>query len=121
MTNVDRTAKNTNLLIWHRELWLIDHGATLIVHHSWSDDPARAKSAFPQIRDHVLLRWAAELREVDEELSARLTRDAIARVVTMIPEQWIEEEPRHDAYVDYLTRRLEPPRPWLEEAIRARV
>ena len=119
VTNVDRTAKNTNLLLWHRDLWLIDHGATLIVHHAWTDDPARAKNPFPQIRDHVLLRWAAELREVDDELPARLTREAIERVVSMIPEEWLEDEPGREAYVEYLMRRLEAPRPWLEEAVRA--
>ncbi len=127
VTNVDRTAKNTNLLIWHRDLWLIDHGATLIVHHAWSDDPTRAKSAFPQIADHVLLPWATELREADAELSARLGRDAIESVVQMIPDEWLEEDSsfpdldaHRKAYVDYLMRRLEPPRPWLEEAVRAR-
>lgn len=127
VTNVDRTAKNTNLLIWHRDLWLIDHGATLIVHHAWSDDPARAKSAFPQIRDHVLLRWASELRAMDAELTALVTREAVEGVVAMIPGEWLAEETyfpsvaaHRDAYVDYLTRRLEPPRRWLEEAIRAR-
>jgi hypothetical protein len=126
-TNVDRTAKNTNLLIWHRELWLIDHGATLIVHHAWSDDPARAKSAFPQIRDHVLLRWASELREVDAELTARVTTVAIEKIVALIPDAWLAEDPyfadvdaHRRAYVDYLTRRLEEPRNWVEEAIRAR-
>lgn len=126
VTNVDRSAKNTNLLIWHRDLWLIDHGATLIAHHAWSDDPARANSAFPQIRDHVLLRWATALHEADEALSAVLTREAIERVIGAIPEEWLEEDTvfphvaaHRSAYVDYLTRRLEPPRPWLEEAVRA--
>ncbi|HYR27882.1 MAG TPA: HipA family kinase [Thermoanaerobaculia bacterium] len=127
VTNVDRTAKNTNLLVWHRELWLIDHGATLIVHHAWSDDPSRAKSAFPQIRDHVLLRWASELREVDAELTARVTPAAIESIVAMIPEAWLAEDSyfpdvaaHRRAYVDYLLRRLEEPRNWLEEAVRAR-
>ena len=127
VTNVDRTAKNTNLLVWHRDLWLIDHGATLIIHHAWSQDDARVKSAFPQIRDHVLLRWASELREVDAELSTLITREAIEAIVQLIPDQWLEEDPNfptaaahRDAYVDYLTRRLAPPREWLEEAIRAR-
>jgi len=126
VTNVDRTAKNTNMLIWHRELWLIDHGATLIVHHAWDGDPARATGAFPQIREHVLLRWASELREVDAELSAMLTPEALERVVAMIPEEWLAEDTHFPdvaahraAYVDYLVRRLEL-RPWLEEAIRAR-
>jgi len=120
VTNVDRTAKNTNLLIWHRDLWLIDHGATLIFHHSWDGDPGRARNAFPQIKDHVLLRWASELREVDEELAARLTPDTLASVVELIPPAWFEEGPGAGAYVEYLSRRLESPREWLEEAVRAR-
>ena len=128
VTNVDRTAKNTNLLIWHRDLWLIDHGATLIVHHAWNNDPARAKSAFPQIRDHVLLRWASGLRDADAELSALLTTDVIDRVVRLIPDEWLAEDSyfadidsHRAAYVDYLVRRLESPHAWLEEAVRARV
>jgi len=127
LTNVDRTAKNTNLLIWHRDLWLIDHGATLIVHHSWNGDPARAKGPFPQIREHVLLRWATMLWDVDEELCAR-ARDAVERVVMLIPDSWLAEDAdfpdvaaHRGAYVDYLVRRLEAPRAWLEEAVRARV
>jgi hypothetical protein len=118
VTNVDRTAKNTNLLLWHRDLWLIDHGATLIAHHSWNGDQTRAKSAFSQIRDHVLLRWASQLREVDEELSALLTREAIDSVVKLIPGAWLEEDPPFP-YVDYLVHRLEGPREWMEEAVRA--
>ena len=127
VTNVDRTAKNTNLLIWHRDLWLIDHGATMIVHHSWNGDPARAKSAFPQIREHVLLRWATQLNGIDAELAALLTTDALERVVSLIPEEWLAEDTyfpnvaaHRSAYVDYLSRRLESPRAWLEEAVRAR-
>src|SRR6267378_4331172 len=74
VTNVDRTPKNTNLLVWHRGLWMIDHGATLIFHHNWSDDfLKRSRKPFPQIKHHVLLRWASEIRKVDEELAAMLT------------------------------------------------
>jgi len=132
VTNVDRTAKNTNLLIWHRDLWLIDHGATLIFHHAWSDDPERARSAFAPIRDHVLLRWASELREVDAELAAMLTEEAIERVVALIPDAWLGGEPRFatiDAhrrgYVEFLLRRIavtraQASREWVEEAVRAR-
>jgi hypothetical protein len=120
VTNVDRTAKNTNLLIWHRDLWLIDHGATLIFQHAWSGDLSRARAAFPQIRDHVLLRWAGELHEVDAELAALLTREAIERVVGLVPKPWLEDGPPADAYVEYLLRRVEEPREWMEEAIRAR-
>jgi len=127
VTNVDRTPKNTNLLVWHRNLWMIDHGATLIFHHNWDDYLTRSRNPFPQIADHVLLPWAGELREVDEELASMLTADAIARVIDLIPESWLGDEPRfatvreHRAgYRDYLMQRLEPPREWMEDAVRAR-
>src|SRR6476620_8496115 len=93
VTNVDRTPKNTNLLVWHRNLWMIDHGATLIFHHNWDGYLERSRSAFQMIGDHVLLRWASDIRDVDEELAARLTSDAIARVVDLIPASWLGDEP----------------------------
>jgi hypothetical protein len=123
VSNVDRTAKNTNLLLWHRELWLIDHGATLIFHHDWNGSAERAKSAFAHIKDHVLLPWASELSEVDEMLAAKLTREALHGVLAQVPDAWLVDASR-DAYVDYFLRRLEGPRAWLvqamEEAERAR-
>ena len=126
VTNVDRTVKNTNLLVWHRELYLIDHGATLIFHHAWDDYLERARAPYKQVREHVLLPWASELREVDEALTAKLTRDAIERIVALIPEEWLGDESRfasideHRAgYRDYLLRRLDSPREWVEDAARA--
>ena len=128
VTNVDRTVKNTNLLVWHRELYLIDHGATLIFHHSWNDDYLdRARAPYKQIREHVLLPWASELREVDAELASKLTRDVIERVVAMIPEEWLDQSldeslddrGRRAGYRDYLLRRLDSPREWVEDAARA--
>ncbi|MBI2213068.1 MAG: aminotransferase class I and II [Acidobacteria bacterium] len=127
VTNVDRTVKNTNLLVWHRKLWMIDHGASLIFHHNWDDAANRSRLPFRQIGDHVLLRWATELPGVDAELTAMLTPEAVARVVGMIPDSWLVEEPRfagpdehRAAYRDYLTKRLESPREWMEDAARAR-
>jgi hypothetical protein len=127
VTNVDRTAKNTNLLVWHRDLWLIDHGATLIFHHNWDGYLERSPAPFAGIRDHVLLRWASEIAEVDEELASRLTPGTIARVIDLIPAVWLGDEPRfasvdehRAAYREYLERRLEGPRAWAEEAVRAR-
>jgi hypothetical protein len=120
VTNVDRTAKNTNLLMWHRKLWMIDHGATLIFQHQWERWRERSRAPFAQIADHVLLRWAGELREVDAELAPRLTADAIAGIVDLIPEIWLAEGPPRDVYRDYLMQRLEAPREWVEEAVRAR-
>ncbi|MEO8380753.1 MAG: HipA family kinase [Acidobacteriota bacterium] len=124
VTNVDRTAKNTNLLVWHRDLWLIDHGATLIFHHHWSDAASRIRKPFAQIREHVLLRWATALQEVDEELTARLTPEAIAEIIELIPESWLGDDPpftsieeHRAAYRQHLTQRLEGPREWLREAV----
>ena len=124
VTNVDRTAKNTNLLVWHRDLWMIDHGATLIFHHQWSDDfLERSRAAYKQVKSHVLLRWATEIRDVDAELAARLTPDAVDEIVGAIPDAWLGDEPRfagagehRAAYRDYLLARLEPPRSWVEDA-----
>jgi len=127
VTNVDRTARNTNLLVWHRDLWMIDHGATLIFHHNWDDYLERSRTPFPQIKGHVLLRWADEIAAVDAELTAALTPSAIDEVLAMIPESWLGDEPRfptvqahRDGYREYLLRRLEGPRAWVEEAVRAR-
>jgi hypothetical protein len=120
VTNVDRTVKNTNLLVWHRELYLIDHGATLIFHHAWNDDYLeRARAPYKQIREHVLLPWATEIAAVDAELASKLTRDVIERVVAMIPDEWLDDERRRAGYRDYLLRRLDSPREWVEDAARA--
>ena len=125
VSNVDRTAKNTNLLVWHRELWMIDHGATLIFHHAWDDHLQRARGPYRQLREHVLLPWATELREADAELAPRLTRDAIESVLALIPDEWLGDEPRfatvdehRAAYRDYFLRRLDEPRDWVEDGLR---
>lgn len=115
VTNVDRTPKNTNLLVWHRNLWMIDHGATLIFHHNWSDDAVeRAGRPFAQIKHHVLLPWATEIRGVDEELAAKLTPEVLDAILELVPEEWLARE--RAAYRDYLLRRLESPRAWMENA-----
>ena len=125
-TNVDRTPRNTNLLVWHRELWLIDHGASLYFHHDW-ENAQPATGRFPAIREHVLLPWATRIAEVDEALSAKASDDLIATVIGLIPDAWLGDVPdlggvdRHrEAYRDWFTKRLEKPRPWVEEAVRAR-
>jgi hypothetical protein len=126
VTNVDRTAKNTNLLVWHRELYLIDHGATLIFHHTWDEPLVRARAPYKQLREHVLLPWATEVREADAELAPRLTREAIESVVALIPDEWLGDEPRfasieehRNGYRDYLLARLDARSEWMEEAARA--
>jgi hypothetical protein len=85
VTNVDRTPRNTNMLVWHQNLWLIDHGAALYFHHSWDDYMERSQSRFPQIKEHVLLPCADALLEVDTGLSARLTAEVITEIVQLIP------------------------------------
>jgi hypothetical protein len=127
VTNVDRTPRNTNMLIWHRRLWLIDHGATLYFHHTWNDYRGRSRAPFPMIKDHVLLRFASSLREVDATMAGRVTPDLIDSIVKLIPDSWLggdspfsDSNQHRDAYMAYLLSRLELPRVFLEEAIRAR-
>jgi len=127
VTNVDRTPRNTNLLMWHRRLWLIDHGASLIFHHQWDGYLERSASRFATIKDHVLLGLASRLVEADAQMTRRLTPDVVARIVSLVPDDWLEETPlfrtkgeQRDAYVRYLTARLSPPRAFVEEAVRAR-
>lgn len=89
ITNVDRTARNTNMLTWHRELWLIDHGASLYFHHSWQDWEERARSPFAMIKDHVMLGYASELNKVDEQFKAILTAETIRSIVALVPDDWL--------------------------------
>ncbi|MGA9997344.1 MAG: HipA family kinase [Pyrinomonadaceae bacterium] len=127
-TNVDRTLRNTNILVWHRKLWLIDHGAALYFHHSWTPDyPERSRRPFAQISEHVLLPLADSISEADAELSARLTPEVIHNIIKLIPEEWLGNEPlfsdieqQRSAYVEYLLKRLEMPRSFAEEARSAR-
>jgi len=120
VTNVDRTPKNTNLLVWHRKLWMIDHGATLIFQHQWESWREKSRSPFASIRDHVLLPWADEIAAADARLSARLTEEVIDGVLALIPDPWLAEGPSRAVYRDYLMERLQAPRAWMEEAVRAR-
>lgn len=128
VTNVDRTARNTNLLMWHRRLWLIDHGASLYAHHSpgWAADAARARDPFAKIREHVLLRHATLLDAIDAEMARRLTPEVISGIVGLIPEAWLEGDAaetggaRAEDYGRYLTERLASPRTFVEEAARGR-
>ena len=89
LTNVDRTARNTNMLTWHKELWLIDHGASLYFHHTWTTWEEQASRPFVQVKDHVLLPWASELGTVDEAFRSILTPERIRSVVALIPGEWL--------------------------------
>lgn len=113
LTNVDRTVKNTNMLIWHKELWLIDHGACLYFHHGWTNWKKHATDEFALIKDHVLLPFATELKEVNKEFKAKLTENIIRGIIKMIPDEWLhwegmEESPDElrDVYYQFLTMRL---------------
>ena len=119
VSNVDRTARNTNMLMWHRQLWLIDHGAALYFHHGWDANTDRSQNPFGRIKDHVLLPFASTLREADALMLGRITPDIIRRIVGLIPEAWLGTDVP-SAYTEHLTRRLASPRAFLEEAIRAR-
>ena len=126
-SNVDRTARNANMLMWHRRLWLIDHGAALYFHHGWSASSDASVNPFPAIKDHVLLKYASALGEADAAMTARLTPALISDVVGLVPDAWLASDRAfatpaavRAAYVQHLTRRLQAPRAFLEEAHRAR-
>jgi hypothetical protein len=126
VTNIDRSPRNTNLLMWHRKLWLIDQGAALYFHHTWNQFLKRSRDPFPAIKDHVLLRFASSLQAVDSTMTEQITSDLIQSIVNLIPDTWLVDAPFSEssthraAYVEYLLKRLEPPHLFLEEAIRAR-
>src|SRR5690606_7950307 len=92
ITNVDRTARNPNLLRWHGQLYLIDHGAALYFHHAWADHLARSRSPFAAIRNHVLLPFAGDLRAADAALAPQLTEAVLADVVAQVPDDWLAGE-----------------------------
>ena len=119
LTNVDRTPRNPNLLRWHRNIWLIDHGAALYLQHAGLDPLLHARRPFAPTAEHVLLPFAGSIAEADARLAPRLSEERIADIVAAVPEAWVEGTGR-DAYVEYLTRRLAPPRLFPEEADAAR-
>jgi hypothetical protein len=127
VTNLDRTPRNANLLMWHRKLWLIDHGAALYFHHAWAGMDQRSKDPFPLIKEHILLPFANALEAANEAMTAVITEELIKEIVDLVPDDWMKENSpfsttaeNRQAYVEYLTRRLEEPRRFVEEAIRAR-
>jgi hypothetical protein len=123
VSNVDRTPRNTNMLMWHRRLWLIDHGASLYFHHTagWEQGPDRSRQPFVLIKDHVLRRHARLLAEVDAAMAAALAGDVIGEIVELIPDVWLQELGADGAavkaaYRRYLQDRLQAPRAFLQEA-----
>jgi len=129
--NVDRSPRNTNLLVWHENLWLIDHGAALYFHHDWPSHEgpaleAAAQRPYAAVRDHVLLPLSGPVPQADAALTSLLNREALRGVVELVPDEWLRDEPGfqspqevRSAYVEYLSARLAGPRAWaraLEEA-----
>ena len=113
ITNVDRTVRNTNMLMWNKELWLIDHGASLYFHHSWTNAEEQSRRPFAQVKEHVLLPWATELEAVDAEAKQLLSGDRFRSIVAAIPDDWLlqnEEdgspEEKRSVYTRFLENRL---------------
>ncbi|QJD94388.1 aminotransferase class I and II [Mucilaginibacter robiniae] len=127
LTNVDRTVRNTNMLMWHKELWLIDFGASLYFHHTWSNWEEQAKRPFALVKDHVLLCKATELDAVDAEMRALLTPERLQSVVELIPDEWLTEWPSGESaeevrqvYTRFLQLRIASSEIFLKEAQNAR-
>lgn len=127
LTNIDRTVKNTNMLIWHKELWLIDHGASLYFHYSWTNWQAHALSTFPQIKNHVLLPQATLLAQVNKDLKDRLPLEKIIDIIQTIPDDWLiwdgnDESPqqKRDVYIQFFKDRINHSELFVKEAQDAR-
>ena len=124
LLNIDRTVRNTNMLAWRRELWLIDHGASLYFHHSWSDPHKAALSPFPYVKDHAFLRLASELDAADKFMHDAITPDVIDAVVDLVPQEWLadtsdggpEPDERREAYKTFFKERLANSRIFVEYA-----
>lgn len=127
LANVDRTFRNTNMLIWNNELWLIDHGASLYFHHAWTNPDKSAVSPFPYIKDHALLPRASRIVEADRELKQRITPRTLERIVDMVPDEWLDYEGLglsvdevRDTYKRFLTERLKNSQIFVKQAADAR-
>lgn len=127
ITNIDRTFKNTNMLMWHKQLWLIDHGACLYFHHSWTTWQTHAKSAFTLVKDHVLLPQASLLEETDVEFKKVLSPEKLKAIVELIPDEWLhwegnDETPEaiKEIYFQFLSIRLNHSKNFITEAQHAR-
>lgn len=126
-TNIDRSCRNTNMLMWHKELWLIDHGSTFYFHHSWDQWEKHAVSPFSLIKDHVLLNRASLLNEVDLEFRNILTEEKIKEIVSLIPDEWLQWNDSdlkpvqiRDVYTRFLNTRLAHSEVFIKEAQHAR-
>lgn len=127
LNNVDRTVRNTNMLVWNKQLWLIDHGAALYFHHAWQDWEAQAARPFARVKDHVLLPQATELESVDVDFRVRLDAAAIRAIVALVPEEWLlidapftTPAEHREAYIQFLTIRLTHSAVFVKDALYAR-
>jgi len=124
--NIDRTPRNANLLVWHRKLYPIDHGAALFFHHDWPTMERKIASPFAQIKDHILLPWATQIDRAARVARERLTEDVLREIVNQVPDAWLDSIPgdarpadRRAVYADFFRRRLAASASFEEEAIRA--
>ena len=127
LANVDRTVRNTNMLLWYKEIWLIDHGAALYFHHSWHNWEEQATRPFKHIKDHVFLPQASELGEVDKLFHTLLDDQKIRAIVSLVPDEWLSidspfenKQDHRDAYIKYLTERFNQSALFVKEAQYAR-
>jgi hypothetical protein len=127
LTNVDRTSRNTNMLIWYKELWLIDFGASLYFHHSWHNWREQAIKPFLLVKDHVLLPRASELEKVNDALKKIFTKELITDIVNLVPAEWLEGEEEfksvkehREAYIEFLETRIAHSEIFVKEAENAR-
>jgi hypothetical protein len=129
--NVDRTPRNANLLVWHRKLYPIDHGAALFFHHNWPARESKIESPFMEIEHHILLPWANEIEEAAQSARQRLTPVLLADIVHQVPDSFFTAIPAapdaaitpaeyRAGYIDFLTRRLGAAPIFEQEALRAR-
>ena len=127
LTNVDRTARKTNMLLWNNELWLIDHGSSLYFHHNWTGWEQASLSPFAYIKDHALLPQASMLAEADEYMRGRLDDAFLDAIVAAIPEEWLVQaapeiapEEQRRVYATFLKQRLSNSKIFVDHAIEAR-
>lgn len=117
--NVDRTLKNPNLLLWHKQLYFIDHGAALYFHHNWDTAGQLAASPFTAVKHHVLLPWASKLPEAAAEIEPLITETLLNEVAGQIPPEWLAGSNGRGRYPEYLLKRLGASSKFLAEAVRA--
>jgi hypothetical protein len=125
LTNVDRTSNNTNMLVWNKEIWLIDHGASLYFHYSPENWELKAETAFAQVKNHVLLPYASKLDEVDKKFQSILSSGKLKDIIHLVPDEWLTDSGQSapkakDMYIRFLEIRLASSKIFIKEAENAR-